>query len=205
MIDLDNELEELMLRGLTEAGHMISSGGLFMEAMDPNTKHVWMTTSPVTRKQFEDWSPEPSYQKTGYGRAAMDRAAFRHDPSGPQHAIQTKTIDGYTCLHVAVPGDITPPAEPGMPAKISVTKAHTLGFKAGRRVKFMNIGDEHYVETVGDGKGDNGLRLPPTATLSELTLTSHWIVELPCPTTTFFWFTEHGMRSFQGPVQLPKL
>ena len=205
MIDLENELEALMLRGLTEAAHMISANGLFMEAIDPSTRQVWMSTKPVSRKQFDDWSPEQPYQKVGCDCAAMDRAAFRHDPSGRQHAIQTKTIDGYKCLHVAVPGEMTPPAAPGMPAKISVTKAHTLGFKAGRRVKFMNIRDDHYVETVGDGKADDGLQLPPTATLSELKLKSHWVVDLPCPTTTFFWFTEHGMRSFQGPVELPKL
>lgn len=203
MIDLENELESLMLRGLNEAGHMISANGLFMEAIDPSTRQVWMSTKPVSRKEFDDWSPEHPHQKVGCDYASMDRAAFRHDPFGSQHAVQTKTIDGYECLHVAVPGEMTPPAEPGLPAQISVTKGHTLGFKAGRRVKVMNIGDQHYVETVGDGKADEGLRLPPTATLSELNLTSHWVVELPCPTTTFFWFTERGMRSFQGPVELP--
>jgi hypothetical protein len=205
VIDLENELEELMRRGLPETGYMFSENGLFMEAIDPTTRQVWMTTQPVSRKQFDDWSPKPPHQKVGCEHPAMDRAAFRHDPVGPPHAIQTKIIDGYECLHVAVPGEMIPPADAGLPAQISVTKGHTLGFKAGRRVKFMNIGDAHYVETVGGGKADENLRLPPSATFSELKLTSHWVVDLPCPTTTFFWFSDNGMRSFQGPIQFPNL
>jgi len=199
----EKALESLIRHNLPQSGAMIDGNGFFMEAMDPPTRQVWMTLSPGTHKEYADWDPKPEFQKLGCGKSAMDRAAFRHDPTDIQQAIQTKTIDGYTCLQVAIPGEMTPPAEPGLPARISVNKGHTLGFRAGRRVKFMNMDDDHYVETVGDNKADGALGLPPGATFSELKLVSHWVVELPCPTTAFFWFSEHGMRSFQGPVRLP--
>ena len=205
MVDDEKMLESLMYDSLPETGFVTGGSGIFMEAMDPDTRRVWMTARPVTQKDYDDWAPEPPFQKIGCAQSSMDRAAFRHDPAGSDRPVQTGVIGGHDCIHVAVPGEMTPPAEAGLPAQIAVTKGHTLGFKAGRRVTFLNIGDAHYVETVGDAKIDSALKLPPGATLSELRLSSAWVVELPRPTTTFFWFSELGMRSFQGPVPLPTI
>lgn len=192
-----------MKRTLPETGFLIKGSGLFMEVMDPTTQQVWMSAQPVTQAEFDKWTPPPPFQKVGCASASMDRAAFRHDPADDSSHVQTKVIDGHDCIHVAIPGAPVPPTEMGMPLKIMVTKGHTLGFKAGRRVKFMNIGDHHFVETVGGSEVDAALKLPPGATFSELSLPSPWAVELPNPTTTYFWFSDLGMRSFQGPVTLP--
>ena len=47
------------------------------------------------------------------------------------------------------------------------------------------------------------LVLPEGASLAELPIRADWIVDLPAPTTAFFW-SAPALRSFQGPVRLPE-
>jgi hypothetical protein len=86
--------------------------------------------------------------------------------------------------------------------RLSVDKHHTLGFAAGRTLRILELDSEHYVEVVGTPERDAELVLPPGGSLSELRLREDWIVDLPTPTTAYFWWAP-VLRSFQGPVRLP--
>jgi hypothetical protein len=46
------------------------------------------------------------------------------------------------------------------------------------------------------------MRLLEGERIEQYTLQQHWVVPLPVPTRTLWWF-KGGMRSFQGPVTLP--
>jgi len=86
--------------------------------------------------------------------------------------------------------------------EISVNKAHVVGYDAGRSVAVISLPEGDFIELVGDDSRDHCLVLPEGATLRRIELSQPWVVTLPTPTRTFFWFGE-SMRSFQGPVTLP--
>ncbi|MGC6498672.1 MAG: hypothetical protein ACON4C_00650 [Henriciella sp.] len=196
-------LADLLSDSLPETGTMINGTGAFMEAMDPTSQQVWMTLNPVSEEDYAGWKPEPPLRKVGIGTGVMDGAGFRHDPLGPAHPVQTRMIGGHACLHVARPADLSPPEGPGLPIRITVTKGHTVGYDAGRTIRVMSLGTQHFVELIGLPEDDKVLKRPDGAKLHDVRLDAPWIVELPCPTTTFFWLQEKRMRSFQGPVTLP--
>ncbi|MEM7328573.1 MAG: hypothetical protein AAF437_07530 [Pseudomonadota bacterium] len=203
MTDTAQTLERMMRDALPQTGEMVEGGGTFMECADPVTQLTWMGLTPASRADFAAWKPDLPLRKTGIGKAAMDMAAFRHDPSGPDMPVQIKTIDGYRCLNVAIPTDLQAPEGDGLPIRVTVRKGHTLGYEAERRVKFLQIGDEYFVEVVRDASLDEKIVAPNGGTFAEVQLNKPWIVELPYPTTAFFWVTPKGPRSFQGPVQRP--
>ena len=97
----------------------------------------------------------------------------------------------------------TPPAVSGGPIEISVDKAHVIGFAAGRAVAVLSLPEGNFVEVVGDASADETLVLPQGASLRRMDLKQPWVVSLPTPTRTFFWFGK-DLRSFQGPVTLPE-
>lgn len=200
---MDQKLEEKMQAALPQTGALIEAPGSFMECMDPANLTTWMTLSPVSLSDFKSWTPGSPLIKTGIGKAAMDMAAFRHDPAGPGRSVQVKAIDGFQCLHVATPASMPDYIDDGLPALATVTKAHTLGFEAGRTIKIMTVGDEHFVEVIGDALFDERIKPAPGGKFFKIELNAPWVVELPFPATTYFWRTKTGPRSFQGPVQLP--
>lgn len=200
----NDTLNEMIQASLPTTAFQVEEGrGLFMEVMDPTTKEIWMCATAVSREEFKALNPEPPFIKTGTGRASMDAAAFRHCPEGEGVPVKVKMIDGYRFIHVAVPGEMTPPADTDMPTHVTVTKGHTLGFKEGRTIKVLSIGDQYFVETIGDASDDDALKPPPGGSFSEIVLERPWIAHLPYPTTTYFWFRKGDPRSFQGPVELP--
>lgn len=197
-------LEQMMKDALPSTGCMVHGNGRFMETMHPDTQEIWMTRSPITKEEFKAWEPEAPLNKTGTGKSAMDMAAFRHCPSGEDVPVKLQTIDGRECIHVARPGAMVPPAGDGMPMEITVIKGHTLGFDTGKIVKILTVGGQHFVDVIDQPDDDNALVPPEGGSFSEITLSSPWIVELPYPAKTFFWITQSGARSFQGPVTLPE-
>ncbi len=203
MVQEVRKLRDLLHASLPGTGKMVDGAGMFMECVDPATQKTWMTISPVTLADFKAWEPETPYLKTGVGKATMDMAAFRHDPSSSDVPVQFQDIGGHRCIHVAKPAELGAPEHAGMPTRIMVIKGHTLGFEQGRRLKVMTLDDAHYVEVVGEKHLDHEIRAPSGGVFSEIDIVAPWIVELPYPTTTFFWITSKGPRSFQGPVQLP--
>lgn len=190
-----------MLASLPETGVLVEGTGEFMEARHPETRAIWMTTSPVTDADYESWSPPAPLRRSGIASAAMDRAAFRHCPTGEGIPVTFETFDGHRVVRNCTLGAIEKPEVPGTPQHITVIKAHTVGFRAGRRVVTMVLDEQRFVEVIGDDAHDAELTLPEGAHLETIELDEPWVVELPYPPTSYFWF-DHGVRTFQGPLPL---
>lgn len=196
--------EKELRDSLPEGGFVVSGGrGLFMEVMDSTSRTVWMSAAAVQPADFEKLELEPPLVKTGIGSAAMDHAAFRHSPGTPDEPVRQRMIDGHLFINVATPGAATQAVQPGGPMEIAVDKGHTLAFDAGRSLTLLKLPDGDFVEVVGDASGDASRVLPVGGTLKQIELTEPWVVPLPTPTRTFFWMGK-SMRSFQGPVTVPR-
>ena len=198
-----SSLDDALRESMTPEACQISGGrGLFMEVNDTSTGLIWITTSTVTLPDYRNLAIEPPLTKTGVGYAAMDRAAFLSSPGSNQGEILHREIGGWDWINVAKPMDIIPPENEGGPLRISVDKAHVIGFEAGRTVSVLRLPHGDYVELVGESTFDEQLTLPRGGTLERIDLKQPWLVKLPSPTDTYFWF-EKAMRSFQGPITLP--
>jgi len=197
-------LDGMMRESLQDGGYAVSGGrDLFMEVMDTTTGLVWMSAAPVQLADFEALELEASMVKVGIARAPMDRAAFQYSPGAPEAPVLERVINDRLYINVAAPLEQTPSALPGGPVEISVNKAHVIGFEAGRSVAVLSLPEGDFVEVVADDSADESLVLPEGGVLKRVELSQPWVVSLPTPTRTFFWFGQ-GMRSFQGPVTLPE-
>lgn len=197
-------LDQMMRENLQAGGYAVVGGrDLYMEVMDTATGLVWMSAAPVQAADFEALELEPSLVKVGIARAPMDRAAFQYSPGTPGSPVRERLINGRLYINVAAPMEKTPPTLTGGPIRISVNKAHMIGFKAGRTVTILRLPEGDFVEVVGEDTADESLVLPQDGELMRIELSRPWVVSLPTPTRTFFWFGE-SMRSFQGPVTLPE-
>lgn len=197
------DLDRAIANHLGEGAFAVEGGrGLFMEVNDRSTGLVWMSTSTVDRADFESLEVEKPLVKVGVGRAPMDRAVFRSSPGAPGEAVLRREIAGRSWINVAEPVKVTPPEIPGGPARVSVNKEHVIGFEAGREVSILRMPGADYVELVGGPARDDDLVLPEGGGIEVIRLEQPWVVPLPTPTDTWFWFGE-DLRSFQGPVSLP--
>jgi len=198
------DIDQIIREQLPATGFVVNGGrDYYMEVKDNDTGLVWMGATPATAEQFAALTLTPSLSKVGIGLASMDRAAFRYSPGADDAPVRQRIIDGYLFINVASPGAMTPPTVAGGPIKISVDKAHTIAFAAGRIVTIMSLPEGDFVELVGDSSDDASRVLPPGAALRTIELQQAWRVALPTPTCTFFWWGD-SMRSFQGPVTLPR-
>lgn len=196
-------LDELMAQQLPPGGFSVSGvRGLYMEVKDTVTDLVWMSSAPVQPEDFEALELDETLVRIGIARAPMDRAGFQYSPGAPDEPVRERVIDGRHYINVAIPQEMIPPSQPGGPIEISVNKAHIIGFEAGRSLAVMSLPEGDFVEVVGESDGDDALVLPEGAVLKHIELAAPWVVSLPTPTRTFFWFGE-SLRSFQGPVRLP--
>ncbi len=199
----DPELGELMRRHAPTAFHVRGGRETFVEVNDRSDATVWMSTSPMTRREFEALDVAPPCTKVGIGEASMDAAAFRRSPGDAGGMpVKFRDIGGVEFLCVARPQRVEPPASPGGPLKMCVDKHHVLAFCGNRDVRVLEVAGEHFVELVGHDARDSELVLPAGGQLLTIHTVQPWIVDLPAPTTAWFWMSP-GMRSFQGPVQLP--
>ena len=197
-------LDELLSESLSDGGYSVAGGrALFMEVIDRTTGLVWMSAAPVTMADFEALAIEAPLAKVGCALASMDCAAFQYSPAAPDAPVLERVIQGRLYINVAAPQNQIPPALPGGPIAISVDKAHLVGFEAGRSLAVLSLPEGDFVEVVGDDSVDESLVLPEGGVLKRIELREPWVVLLPTPTRTFFWFNQ-GMRSFQGPVTLPE-
>ena len=195
------ELDQSIRAHLASGAFAVEGGrDLFMEVSDTETGLVWMSNSTVTRAEFESLVVEQPLKKVGVGRAPMDRAVFLWSPGAPGAPVLQREIGGRQWINVAAPLKITPPEAPDGPARVSVDKAHVIGFEAGRDVSILRLPHGDYVELVGDETQDDQLVLPEGGVIEKFHLTKPWVVPLPSPTDAYFWFTR-GMRSFQGPIK----
>lgn len=199
-----DELESKLSDHLADGAYMVTTGReLVMELREIDTDLVWMSTESVTRDYFENLGLEEGLVKVGAESASMDCAGFNYSPGRKGEPVLQRVIDGRTYINVARPMKAIFPEEPTGPARVQVDKSHVLGFRAGRSVAILKIPDGYYVEVVGNDRRDDALVLPQGGELMHIALSEHWLIELPSPTSAFFWFGQ-GMRSFQGPVQLPR-
>jgi hypothetical protein len=204
MTDSAKTLDQMMRENLQAGGYAVAGGSnLYMEVMDTATGQVWMSAAPVQLADFEALELEPSLVKVGIARASMDRAAFQYSPGTPGSPVRERVINGRLFINVAAPMEKTPPTLPGGPLGISVNKAHMIGFEVGRPVTILRLPEGDFVEVVGEDTADESLVLPQGGELTRIELSRPWVVSLPTPTRTFFWFGR-SMRSFQGPVTLPE-
>jgi hypothetical protein len=199
----NSDIERQLAEELNDGAYQVRSGrDLVMEVTDLETGLVWMTTEPVTREYFKELELEEGLVKVGAAAAAMDSAGFQCSPGREGEPVAQRIIGGLTYVNVARPMETVMPEQPGGPLQIQVEKFHVIGFSAGRLVTVLKMPEGDFVEVVGDAVRDDSLVLPPGGELSTIELTEPWVVALPTPTRTFFWF-EGGLRSFQGPVKLP--
>jgi hypothetical protein len=197
-------VDALMRESLQQGGYAVSGGrDLFMEVMDTTTGLVWMSAAPVQLADYEALLPEEPLVKVGIARAPMDSAGFQYSPGSPDEPVRKRVIDGRLYINVAAPLEQKSPSVPGGPVEISVDKAHVVGFEAGRSVVVLHLPEGNFVEVVGDDAADESLVLPEGGSLRRIHLSQPWVVLLPTPTKTFFWFGK-SLRSFQGPVTLPE-
>ena len=198
-----SRLDEVLRESMTPAAFKVPGDrDLFMELNDTSTGLVWMATSTVTLTDFRNLTTAPPLQKTGLGYAAMDRAVFLSSPGSNQGEILHREIGGWDWINVAKPMEIIPPDTEGGPLRISVDKAHVIGFEADRSVSVLRLPHGDYVELVGESTDDEQLTLPRGGALERIDLKKPWVVRLPSPTDAYFWLGK-SMRSFQGPITLP--
>lgn len=196
-------LDRLVSESLDDGGFTVAGGrDLYMEVADSTTGLVWMSAAPVDISDFEALQLEAPLVKVGVGQASMDCSGFHYSPIAPGEPVRERIINGRKFINVAVPKGQMPPSVPGGPVEILVDKAHVIGFAAGRSVAVLHLPDGDYVEVVGDSSADEEFVLPAGGSLIRIDLSDQWVVTLPSPTRTFFWF-EKSFRSFQGPVTLP--
>jgi len=167
------------------------------ELLDTAKHEIWMAREPAPRAWFDALAPEPPLVKSGYGAGAMDRAWFRRSPGAAEDGpLATREIGGRIFQLVARPDLGGMRGE--FPRRLLVHKHHVIAFDAGRRVPLLRSAEgKDYVQLV---TGRAGLELPGGGSLRELMLDAEWVVELPCPTETW-WFANGA--SFQGPVEAP--
>lgn len=198
------DLDGFMQEHIKEGGFLVQGGReQFMEVMDTSTGLVWMSAAAVEQADFEALEVEEPLVKVGCAPAAMDCAAFQYSPGDPDAPVLERVISGRLYINVAAPLGQTPATLPDGPVEISVNKAHVVGFEAGRTVAVLSLPEGDFVEVIGDDAADGSLVLPEGGVLKQIELSQSWIVSLPTPTRTFFWFP--SLRSFQGPVVLPDI
>jgi len=144
---------------------------------------------------------DESLRGIGIGAAAMDSALFQYSPNAEGEPVRERTIGGRRFINVAIPGERS--NLPGGMLEIMVNKTHVLGYEAGRMITILSLPEGDFVKVVGDAEQDDCVPLPEGASLKKIELQQPWIVPLPTPTKTL-WHFGSGMRSFQGPVTLPK-
>lgn len=195
-------LSALMQEALPEGGVLLPEQREHMDIMDETTADVWMTIDAVTQQQFDECPLADNWRKVGRAAGAMDQALFRHSPDAEELPVRNQLINGLRFINVARPA--APSLSPSGLIEITVNKAHVLGFEAGRQLSVLRFSDQCFVEVVGDDANDDKMPLANGAGIEKINLNQPWVVELPQPTTTL-WVFKPELRSFQGPIELPKI
>ncbi|MFT4520046.1 MAG: hypothetical protein ACI9JM_002446 [Halioglobus sp.] len=204
MSSSDKSLDALMQEQLVEGAFELPNGrNKFMEIVDRATGLVWMCTSPMSESEFDALEFEKDLVKVGIAETAMDRSAFQHSPGQPDKRVQERIINSYLFINVSDPSKPHFSPHPEGAAEVSVNKNHVIGFDAGRDLAILSMPQGEFVELLGSQEHDYSRVLPVGGSLRQITLQEPWVITLPTPTTSFFWFLTQDIRTFQGPVILP--
>jgi hypothetical protein len=179
---------------------MIGAQELHGEILDPSTGNVWQSLEPITREDYQGLPLELGWLRVGIGRGAMDEHWFARSPGGDEDGpMELREIGGRGFGLCARPASAaTRPAGPDGPRLLLVQKHHVIRFVAGREVPVLLHPDgERFVHVVEGGEGKAPLALPEGWELESVKLAEDWVLQLPTPTTVFFF--PNG-DSYQGPL-----
>jgi len=187
---------------------MVSAEESHGELLHTTTRNVWQSLEPISPEDWKGLELEPHWIRVGIGCGAMDEHWFERSPGAAQKgSMQVCEIAGRTFGFCARPPAEPPslPAGPDGPRQLLVDKHHVLHFHAGRRIPILSVpgeGGGSFVHVIEGGPGKPPLELPDGWELREIRLEGSWVVQLPAPTSVFFF---PNRDSYQGPVQeLPR-
>jgi len=175
------------------------------EILDSSSGNVWQSIGPIARRDYEALPLEPGWLGLGIGTGAMDEHWFTRSPGAAADGpLQQREIGGHRFGLCARPLSAPTRSEGRTgPLHVSVEKHHVLRFAAGCAVAVLEHPDgRRFVHVIEGGAGKAPLPLPDGWRVEMLPLAGDWVVELPTPTTVFFFANGD---SYQGPLaSLPK-
>jgi hypothetical protein len=184
---------------------LIGAQQLHGELLDPTTGNVWQSLEPISRADYEALPLEPSWLRIGVGSGAMDEHWFARSPGAREDGpMEQREIGGHRFGLCARPASApTQPEGPDGPRHVLVEKHHVIRFAAGREVSILRRPDgQRFVHVIEGGEAKPRLALPEGWQLEEMKLAEDWVLQLPTPTTVFFF--SNG-DSYQGPLaELPR-
>ena len=194
------ESRDPRISGVPPENFMISPGQPHMEIMDTRSQQVWQSLEPVLREDYDSMEIEPHHRRVGLGFGTMDEHCFRRSPDATEDGpMELTEFAGRQFVRCARPD--SPPTQPegaGGPTRLSVHKFHTLIYRAGRSVDVITLPDgAEYIHVIDGGDSKAPLELPEGWTLRTMDVTEELIVDLPTPTTAWFF---PNRDSFQGPL-----
>lgn len=180
--------------------------GLHMEILDTRSMQVWQVMNNVTRDEYKAVEVDDVYRKVGVGALAAHSSFFRRSPGAESDGpMRTLELGGHRWSLCAIPGVPSMPAEPDGPRLVSVDKHHSLVYAEGTELRYLESPEgETYLHVVGTGKNTDSLQIPSGWAFGTLRLAEQTIIDLPCPTSAFFFQTAEGLESDQGPVARPQ-
>jgi hypothetical protein len=179
---------------------MVGARELHGEVLDPGTGNVWQSLEPITREEYQALPLEPGWLRVGVGTGAMDEHWFARSPGADEDGpMELREIGGRRFGLCARPASApTRPAGPDGPRLLLVQKHHVIRFVAGREVPVLLHPDrERFVHVIEGDEGKAPLALPAGWKLESVKLAEDWVLQLPTPTTVFFF--PNG-DSYQGPL-----
>ena len=194
------ESSDPRIKEIPPENFMISPGQPHMEIIDTRSQQVWQSLAPVSREDYDAMEIEPHLRRVGHGIGTMDQHCFRRSPDAAEDGpMELAEFGGRRFGNCARPD--SPPTQPegtGGPTRLSVQKHHTLIYHAGRSVDVITLPDgSEYIHVIDGGEQKAPLALPEGWTLRSMEITEELIVELPAPTTAWFF---PNRDSFQGPL-----
>jgi hypothetical protein len=182
---------------------MLGAQELHGEILDPSTGNVWQSLEPITREDYQGLPLEPGWLRVGVGRGAMDEHWFARSPGrgedGPMELLEIGGRRFGLCARPASRPSL--PAGPDGPRMLLVDKHHVVRFRSGRQVPIlMGAEGNRFVHVIEGGEGKAPLALPDSWRLECVSLIDDWVLQLPNPTTVFFFANGD---SYQGPLATP--
>ncbi len=182
---------------------LIDAQELHGEFLDPSTGNVWQSLEPISREDYQELPIEPGWLRVGIGRAAMDEHWFARSPGkeedGPMELLEIGERRFGLCARPA--SALSQSFNPDGPRRVLVDKYHVVRFLSGRQVPVLCDPDgARFVHVIEGGEGKASLAVPDGWKLECVELTEDWVLQLPSPTTVFFFANGD---SYQGPLETP--
>lgn len=202
---------------IPEGNYLVDCKLPHAEVLEVNSRRVWQSVEPITRKSFAALTLPEGFVRIGIGSGTMDAHYFRQSPGAAQAGpVNERVIGNLRFIHCANPpvkGADTP-IENG-PKRLMVDKHHTLIFLPGSEPPIIRTPEGcEYVQVITATPEGGGLLQNASDTASETAalpalptgwqlrserVTAKTFIHLPNPTKA--WFFLDG-SSFQGPIKI---